>query len=149
MSAQDVALSDEIDKLRAVTASTNDPRLTAILLAVTDERVQDSLTHRIAEGHEYTGTLITFQNGSVDVVFTFVRGRGRFGLVPVSILATVEPAEQRVLRVVEHYLNDDNWGRPQLGRRQPEIDLNMFMVERPRDEGLAASIANGPNSYWV
>lgn len=144
-----VSLSDEIDKLRTVTANTNDPRFSAILLAVTDKRVQDALTHRIAEGHEYTGTLTTFQAGSVDVVFTFVRGRGRFGLVPVSILATVEPAQQRVLRVVEHYLNGDKWGYPQLGRRQPEIDLNMFMVERQRDEGLAPSIANGPNSWWV
>lgn len=149
MSEPVVSLIDEIDKLRTVTANTNDPRLSAILLAVTDERVQDALTHRIAEGHHYAGTLTTFQAGSVDVVFTFVRGRGRFGLVPVSVLATVEPTEQRVLRVVEHHLTDDRWGHPQLGARQPEIDLNMFMVERPRDEGLIPPIANGPNSWWV
>lgn len=149
MSEPMVSLNDEIDKLRTVTTNTNDPRLSAILLAVTDERVQNALTHRIAEGHEYIGTLLTFQAGSVDVVFTFVRGRGRFGLVPVSILVTVEPAQQRVLRVVEHYLNDDKWGYQQLGRQQPAIDLNMFMAERLRVEGRPPPVAFGGNSIWV
>ena len=75
MSEPTVSLSDEIDKLQMVTENTNDPRLSAILLAVKDERVRNTLTHRIAEGHEYIGTLTTFQAGSVDVVFTFVRAR--------------------------------------------------------------------------
>jgi hypothetical protein len=149
MPEQALSLRDEIEKLRAVATEADDPRLSAILLAVTDERVQDVLTKRLGEGHQYVGTLTTFQAGKVDVIFAFARASGRFGLVPVSVLATVSPAEQRVLRVVEHYLGSDEMGVRSLGARQPNIDLNMFMIDRPRLPEQLSGYLNGPTSYWV
>jgi hypothetical protein len=139
-------IQDEIEKLRAIVTDTNDPRLSAILLAVTDERVQAVLADRIAEGHTYVGAITSFAPGKVDVVFSFARARGRFGLVPVSVMATVAPAEQRVLQLVEHYLPTDASG---LGARQPSIDLNMFMIDRTRLPEEVVGYLNGPTSYWV
>jgi hypothetical protein len=149
MSEPLVSLDDEIEKLRTIAADTDDPRSSALLLAVTDNRVREALTERIAGGHEYAGALATFQAGTVDVVFVFARRPGQFGLVPLSILATVEPAQQRVQRVVEHYYLTDTRGRPQPGALQPQLDLSRFLVDqeglllvRPEPVG-----ANGP-TYW-
>src|SRR5262245_32488204 len=132
MPEQTINLRDEIEKLRAVATDGDDARLSAILLAVTDERVQDVLTERLAEGHQYVGTVTTFQAGKVDVIFAFTRASGRFGLVPVSVLVTISQTDQRILRRVEHHRAGDEIGVQSLGARQPNIDLNMFMVDRPR-----------------
>jgi hypothetical protein len=149
VSEQAINLSDEIEKLRAVVAEGDDTRLSAILLAVTDERVQRVLTKRLAEGHQYVGTVTAFQAGKVDVIFAFTRASGRFGLVPVSVLATVSPTDQRVLRLVEHCRADDEIAARGLGARQPNIDLGIFMVDRPRLPGELPEVLNGPTSAWA
>lgn len=151
MSEPLVSLDDEIEKLRTIAADTDDPRSSALLLAVTDDRVRNVLTERIAEGHEYVGALTAFQAGTVDVVFVFVRRPGQFGLVPLSILATVEPATQRVQRVVEHHYVNDTRGRPRLGARQPQIDLSRFIFEQEDLRPLRPEprYDNGPQTYWA
>jgi hypothetical protein len=149
MPEQAINLHDEIERLRAVATDGDDARLSAILLAVTDERVQDALTKRLAEGHQYVGTVTDFQAGKVDVIFAFTRAAGRFGLVPVSVLATVSPTDQRVLQIVEHHRAGDEMAVRSLGGRQPSIDLNMFMIDRPRLPEELSGYLNGPTSYWV
>jgi tRNA nucleotidyltransferase/poly(A) polymerase len=146
---QEVDLRSEIEKLRAVAADGDDARLSAILVAVTDERVQETLTKRLAEGHRYVGAVTVFEAGKVDVIFSFTRAPGRFGLAPVSILATVSPTDQRVLRLVENHRGGDEMAVRSLGARQPNLDLGIFMTDRQRLPDELAGYANGPTSYWV
>lgn len=151
-------LDRDLPILREIAAETGDPRLSALLLAASDQQVQRILEERLKEGNPYIGALLSRQGERFQVVFTFSRAEGQFGLLPLSVLTIVDLQERRVVKVVNYFLDGsaEVSSQPALGALQPEMDLTRLMQDRPsggrpmrlRTQGLQG-VANGPNTWWA
>ena len=126
-------LHAELEILREVAATSGDVRLSALLIAASDDSVQQLLTSKLERGHAYVGALLSRHGAHIQVVFTFARAEGSFGLVPLSLLVTVDLAARRVAHVVDHHLPAPDAG---LGALQPELDLSTALHDRPGGERL-------------
>jgi hypothetical protein len=122
-------LLDDVERLRTLAATAGDPRLSALLIAVSDSSTQDLLAGRVDEGRQYVGARISISGSRAHVVFVFERPAGEFGILPLSILVTVDLNERRLIQVVDNYLP-----RSDLGALQPGLDLRSFLAERAPDE---------------
>jgi hypothetical protein len=147
-------LDRELPILREIAAKAGDARLSALLIAISDEQVQHILEQRLKEGHLYSGALLIRQGTRINAVFSFSRIGGQFGLLPLSVLAVVDLLTRRVLDVSEYYLagNADITSLPSLGNLQPEMDLTILMKDQlpesmtnlaPQQQG------NSPLCTWV
>jgi len=149
-------LRAELELLREVAATSGDARLSAVLVAAGDDSVQKLIVTKLEQGHVYTGTQVSRHGGHVQVVFTFARAEGMFGLVPLSLLVTVDLPSRRVAYVADHHLPAADVPATGPGALQPELDLSASMQERPGAERLRLArlrlvqgFANGPDTYWV
>jgi hypothetical protein len=122
----------EIRRLREVSAIAGDPRLSALLIAVEDDRVRALLMRRLDDGHQYVGAEVTVGDDGVEIVFEFTRVEGTFGILPLSLLARVNLEERRVANVVDTYIRPVVTRGREPGALQPDLDLTPFMVEGPR-----------------
>src|SRR5215213_6993718 len=116
-------LENEVHRLRGAVAATDDPRLTALLVAASDSGVAEILAERLAEAYPYSGALVTTRDDRIHIVFVFSREQGQFGLIPLSVLVVVDIAERRVTRVVGNYLAGGNQATSRPGALQPGLDL--------------------------
>ncbi|MGX7678384.1 hypothetical protein ACSMXN_05770 [Jatrophihabitans sp. DSM 45814] len=134
--------SQEVSRLRAIVEQNGDARLSALLVAVSDETVSELLVRRAGEGHEYGGALISNRGDLVDVVFTFSRKAGVFGILPLSILVRVNRSEQSVTELVDGYLPP-----PPPDPTQVQADLEIraadFEEEGFGDEQITAEDEDG------
>jgi hypothetical protein len=112
----------EVERLRTI-AGRGDPRVSALLTAVTDDRVTRPLLDLASEGHFYSGALVTSHGGTTNVIFSFRRPEGSFGILPLSLLARVSVDDGRVLDVVENFLAPEREPSPPIGQLQPDIDI--------------------------
>lgn len=154
MSVIKPTLDRDLPILREIAAKSGDPRLSALLIAASDEQVQKILEERIKEGNLYKGAILSRQRERIQVIFSFSRAEGQFGLLPLSVLAIVDLQERCVVKVGDHFLEGDAEGFSQLalGELQPEMDLIRLMQDRPPgDKQLrlksTQQFANGPNKY--
>jgi hypothetical protein len=149
---------DEVARLREVAAEAGDAGLSAILLAVSDERVGAVLMRRISDGCPYGGAEVSDLVGHMQVVFTFGQPKERFGLVPRSILVAVDLSEARVLSVVDHHVPSRRETLRFDSMPPANLDLKAFMtedaqvapdrgsVQRPRED--PKKNAWGPDIRW-
>ena len=149
-------LRAELELLREVAATSGDVRLSALLVAAGDDSVQKLIVTKLEQGHVYVGAQVSRRGAHVQVVFTFARAEGSFGLVPLSLLVTVDLAARRIAHIVDHHLPAADVSATCAGALQPELDLSVSMQERPGAERLrlarlfpSPGIANGPDTYWV
>jgi hypothetical protein len=135
-------LTYETDRLRELAAQSGDPRLSALLIAVTDERARELLLSRVHDGHQYGGALLTPRGSLVSVVFSFSRPEGTFGILPLSVLVSVDLDERRVVQVVDNYFPRPKDPLQSLRELRPDLNIRALAFEREGfgDEAEVAAV---------
>jgi hypothetical protein len=147
-----VVLQREIARLHDAAATADDPRLIALSIAASDDRVTETLERRLADECPYSGTLITVRDDRVHIVFSFARKAGQFGLVPRPLLAIVDTDEHRVTRVVDNYIAGPDRISRRPGVLRPDLDLGIWLFP-PASDALRQVDGRQPNGnpyggYW-
>jgi hypothetical protein len=142
-------LDRDLPILSEIAAKAGDPRLSALLLAASDDQVKQILEGRLKEGNLYVGALLSRQGERLQVVFSFRRADGQFGLLPLSVLAIVDLQERRVVKVVDYYLGE-RMSQLAPGELQPEMDLTRYMQEGPSgDRPSPQTLGNSQLQTWT
>jgi hypothetical protein len=128
-------LAYETDRLRDLAAQSGDPRLSALLIAVTDERARELLLSRVDDGHQYGGALLSPRGRLMNVVFSFSRPEGMFGILPLSVLVSVDLDERRVVQVVDNYLPRPKDPLQSLRELRPDLNIRALAFEREDFDG--------------
>lgn len=146
-------LEQELPILSEIAAQAGDPGLSALLVAASNEQVQQIIVERLQEGSSYRGALLSYEGEQIQVVFSISRAEGSFGLLPLSVLVLVDLEERRVVSVVDHHLEKTTeiYSQSSLGSLRPELELTPLMRERGSKASLRPTqrLAGGPATYWV
>jgi len=150
-------LEQELPILSEIAAQTGAPGLSALLIAASNEQVQQIIVERLQEGNSYRGALLSYKGEGerIQVVFSISRAEGSFGLLPLSVRVLVDLEERCVVSVVDNHLEktSETYTQSSLGALRSELELTSLMQEqqpKARPQRLRQQrLASGPISYWV
>jgi hypothetical protein len=142
-------LQEQVKSFETVAARTIDPCTVATFIAISDEKVQQTILKKVADGNVFHGVACLAPTGIPElrrVLFRFECKPGIFCLIPPSFLVIVNFIDGRVVGITDPYIPTVEIS---VSEPQSTCGMSHFQSHNPPCDNPGYGRCTLPGNHWI